>query len=80
MSNKIILKHTRIEINDYEMGDAPRLEYLFSIWNPVYHQSFFKGIEYDPESKKLFLPRGMDINYLKNTFMCEPIVDKNCDE
>lgn len=80
MSNKIILKHTRIEINDYEMGDAPRLEYLFSIWNPVYHQSFFKGIEYDPESKKLFLPRGMDINYLKNTFMCEPIVDKQCDE
>lgn len=76
---KIVLKHTRIEINNYEMGDAPRLEYLFSVWNPTYHQSFFKAIEYDEENKKLIIPRGFDINYLKNTFMCEPFVDKECD-
>ena len=78
--DKIILKHSRIEINNYEMGDAPRLEYLFSIWNPTYHQSFLKGIEYDEENKRLIIPRGFDINYLKNTFMCEPVVDKHCDE
>jgi hypothetical protein len=77
--DKIILKHSRIEINDYEMGDAPRLEYLFSVWNPTYHQSFFKAIEYDEENKKLIIPRGFDINYLRNTFMCEPFVDKECD-
>lgn len=77
--DKIILKHSRIEINDYEMGDAPRLEYLFSVWDPIYYQSFFKAIEYDEENKKLIIPRGFDINYLKNTFMCEPVVDKNCD-
>ena len=77
--DKIILKHSRIEINDYEMGDAPRLEYLFSVWNPTYHQSFLKAIEYDEENKKLIIPRGFDINYLKNTFMCEPVVDKSCD-
>ena len=80
MDNKIILKHSRIEINNYEMGDAPRLEYLFSVWSPTYHQSFLKAIEYDEENKKLIIPRGFDINYLKNTFMCEPVVDKNCDE
>ena len=77
--DKIILKHSRIEINDYEMGDAPRLEYLFSVWNPTYHQSFLKAIEYDEENKRLIIPRGFDINYLKNTFMCEPVVDKSCD-
>lgn len=77
--DKIVLKHSRIEINNYEMGDAPRLEYLFSVWNPTYHQSFLKAIEYDEENKKLIIPRGFDINYLRNTFMCEPIVDKKCD-
>lgn len=77
--DKIILKHSRIEINDYEMGDAPRLEYLFSVWNPTYHQSFLKAIEYDEENKKLIIPRGFDINYLKNTFLCELVVDKKCD-
>lgn len=77
--DKIVLKHSRIEINNYEFGDAPRLEYLFSVWNPTYHQSFLKAIEYDEENKKLIIPRGFDINYLKNTFMCEPVVDKTCD-
>lgn len=80
MMNKIILKHSRIEINNYEMGDAPRLEYLFSVYNPIYHTSFFKAIEYNEENKQLIIPRGIDINYLKNIFMCEPIVDKVCDE
>ena len=78
--NKIVLKHSRIEINNYEMGDAPKLEYLFSVWDPVYHQSFLKAIEYDEENKRLIIPRGFDINYLKNTFLCEPAIDKHCDD
>lgn len=78
--NKIILKHSRIEINNYDMGDAPRLERLFSLWDPIKHQSFYKGIEYDEKNRKLILPRGFDIGYLKDTFMCEPVVDKNYDE
>lgn len=77
--DKIVLKHSRIEINNYEMGDAPKLEYLFSVWNPTYHQSFLKAIEYDEENKKLIIPRGFDINYLRNTFVCEPVVDKKSD-
>lgn len=76
---KIVLKHTRIEINNYEMGDAPRLEYLFSVWNPTYHQSFFKALEYNEEKKQLILPRGFYIEYLKNLFACEAYVDKECD-
>ena len=77
---KIVLKHSRIEINNYELGDFPRLEYLYSVFDPIYHQSFPKGIEYNQDTKKLILPRGMDINMLKNGFMYEPFVDKKCDE
>ena len=76
---KIDIKHSRIEINNYELGDFPKLEYLFSVWNPIYHSSFIKGMEYDVNSKKLLLPRGMDIRMLKNAFMAEPFVDRVCD-
>ena len=77
--NKIVLKHSRIEINNYELGDCPNLEYIFSVWDPNYHTSFPMGIEYIEEKKQLRLPRGIDISYLKNMFMCEPVVDRNPD-
>ena len=76
---KILIKHSRIEINDYDIGDAPRLEYLFSVWDPIRHEPHYTGIEYNPVNKKLVLPRGMDIEYLKNIFMAEPIVDREPD-
>ena len=76
---KIILKHSRIEINNYELGDFPRLEYLFSVWDPIYHCSFPKGIEYNPDKKLLILPRGMDIQMLRSGFQYEPFVEKHCD-
>ena len=77
--NKIVIKHSRIEINNYELGDCPRLEYIFSIWNPIYHASFPKGIEYIEGKKQLRLPRGIDISYLMELFMCEPMVSKTPD-
>lgn len=77
--DKIVLKHSHIEINNYELGDCPQLEYIFSVWDPIYHASFPKSIEYDKEHKKLYLPRGIDVSYLKNMFMCEPVVDKTPD-
>ena len=77
--NKIVLKHSHIEINNYELGDCPNLEYIFSVWDPNYHTSFPMGIEYIEEKKQLRLPRGIDISYLKNMFMCEPVVDRNPD-
>jgi hypothetical protein len=60
--NKIVLKHSHIEINNYELGDCPRLEYIFSVWDPLYHTSFSKGMEYIEELKQLRLPRGIDIS------------------
>lgn len=77
--NKIVVKHTRIEINNYTLGDNPNLEYLFSVWDPAYHTSYPKGIEYDEENKKLILPRGVDIPYLEKQFNSTAVVDKNND-
>ncbi len=77
---KILVKHSRIEINNYEIGDCPKLEYIFSVWDPVKHVSFPKGIEYDADKKKLILPRGIDIPYLENIFCDSALIDKKCDE
>ena len=32
MSAKIILRQSSIVINNYELGDSPKLEYMFSLW------------------------------------------------
>ena len=77
--NKIVLKHSRIEINNYDIGDAPRIEYMFSVWDQIYHANFPKCIEYDQNNRKLILPRGISIEMLKSIFYEEPIVDTKCD-
>ena len=72
---KIVVKHSRIEINNYDIGDAPQLEYFFSVWDPMYHRSYPKGMEYDNEKRQLRLPRGIDVSYVSNIFMVEPYMD-----
>ena len=79
MEPKILVKHSRIEINNYELGDCPKLEYIFSVWDPVTHQSYPKGIEYDEEKRKLIVPRGMDISWLENHFGVEATIDRTPD-
>lgn len=76
---KITLKHSRIEIADYNPGDSSYLEYLFSHFDPIRHQRYPKCIEYDNVLKTLILPRGIAISTLKRAFKAEPFVDMNCD-
>ena len=76
---KIVVKHSRIEINNYDIGDAPQLEYFFSVWDPMYHRSYPKGMEYDNEKRQLRLPRGIDVSYISNIFMVEPYIDTSYD-
>lgn len=80
MKHKIVVKHSRIEINDYELGDCSKIEYIFSIWNPQYYMREIMGMEYDEENKKLILPRGIDIPWLENIFNCNAYVDKYPDD
>lgn len=77
---KIVIKHSHIEINNYELGDSSQLEYFFSIYDPLRHRSYFKAIEYNEEEKKLLLPRGIDISYLENTFCCDAYLDTHHDD
>ena len=74
--DKIVLKHSRIEINNYDIGDSPNLEYTFSVWDKTYHTSRLLAIEYDEEKRQLRIPRGVDISYIKNLFFCEPVVNR----
>ena len=76
---KVILKHSRIEVNDYNPGDSSYLEFLFSTFDPIYHMRFPKGVEYNEKRKVLYLPRGMNIESIKRIFNCEPAIDRMAD-
>lgn len=78
--NKIVVKRTHIEINNYELGDSFKLENTFSIYDPVYHARFTKCIHYIPEKQKLIIPRGIDIYWIENLFMEEAFYDGTYDE
>lgn len=78
--SKIVVKHCRIEINNYEIGDCPKLESFFAIFDPLTHSYYMKGIEYDEERKVLILPRGLDISWLEYTLNGDAIVDNKYDE
>ena len=66
--NKITVYRTHIEIADYELGEKERLEYYFSIYDKLTHRFYYKGLDYNFETKTLYLPRGIDISYIENTF------------
>ena len=76
---KILIRHNHIVINNYELGDCKKLEYDFSIYDRLYHVNQLKILEYIEEEKKLIVPRGVDIHYLRRLFNEEPVVDYNHD-
>ena len=78
--SKIVVKNTRIEVNNYEMGDCSKLERFFTIFDPVTHSYFYKGLDYDKERKVLILPRGLDISWLEYTLNGEATLDTKYDE
>ena len=62
---KMILHNSAIEITDCEPTDYPTLLRSFSIYDPLYHKSFPVGYYYDSENRRLFLPRGIDSDYVR---------------
>lgn len=63
--HRIIVGNSHIIIDNYNMRDCPQLEKNFSVYNPVYHRDEIVGLYYDKETKRLYLPRGIDITYVK---------------
>lgn len=62
--SKVILTPTATIINDYSMGDCPTLEYNFRVYDPLIHKSVPMGMFYDEKGRRLFLPRGVDVDYI----------------
>ena len=72
--NKIIAYRTHICIFDYNLGDKPVIENTFSIYDMTYHKRFPKGMLYDKANKILYLPRGIDLDFLARVFNVEPVI------
>lgn len=72
-------KFTSIVIPDYELGSQKKLEKSLSIYNEIYFRDEPVGYYYDHESRQLFLPRGLDLEYLENIFNLPVYVDSNFD-
>ena len=62
---KMELTNSAIIINNYELGSCQTLERIFKIWDPQYFKYNIIGMYYDKENKKLYLPRGSDVPYIK---------------
>ena len=77
--NKIVVYRTHIEVENYNLGDCPQLEKVFSVYDMTYHKRFPKGRIYDEKRKILMLPRGIDIGYIERLLNSEPIVNTEMD-
>ena len=78
-NNKIVVYRTRIEINDYDLGDCPKLEKTFSIWNPTTHKNIPFGRFYDEERRVLIIPRGVDVFWVESLIGCRAYIDQTVD-
>ena len=75
MKDKLIVKHSHIEIHDYNMGDCSKLERFFSIWNPTYYRYDLKVLQYDEENRILLVPRGIDVPWLERVVGVPATID-----
>lgn len=75
-NHKLIVKHSCIIVNNYTFGDAPKLESQFSVWENF--TSYYFGIYYDVENKRLYLPRGIDIWYVEKQLGVSAYIDTKC--
>ena len=62
--NTIIVFPTHITIPDYDIGVCSKLEFILSRYDKVYHQYVAMGMWYDSEKRELYIPRGLDVDYV----------------
>lgn len=62
---KMVLHNSAIVINDCNWEDYPTLTNKFSNWDPLRFKKDYVGIYYDKNNRKLYLPRGIDVDYVK---------------
>lgn len=65
--DRIKVTNTAIIVENYTMGESEQLEKPFRIYDPITHKVYYKGFYYDEENKRLYLPAGMDIWYVRKS-------------
>lgn len=77
--DKLELRNSTMIINNYNLGENPSIEYNFKIYDPITHSVSFLGLYYDNINRRLYLPRGIDIDFVLNKLNskreCEDIYD-----
>lgn len=63
--NRIKVTNTAIIVDNYELGESEKLEHSFQVYNPVTHKFDSIGYYYDEENKRMYLPGGMDLWYVR---------------
>lgn len=61
----VIVTNSCLMIEDYNLGDCPKLENYFKIYDPVTHKLEVLGMYYSSKNKTLYIPRGVDIWMIK---------------
>ncbi len=74
---KIIVKNSCIKVEGYEAHSCPILEKMFMIFEPTTHSYQYIAMHYDVENKDLYLPRGIDLQWLQRLLNVEAIVERN---
>lgn len=64
-NNRIKVTNTAIIVENYNFHESEQLEKPFSIWDPVTHKITYTGLFYDKENKRLYLPSGMDLWFVR---------------
>ena len=49
----------------YELHESEQLEKAFTKYDPIYHKITYQGLYYDKDNKRLYLPAGMDLWYVR---------------
>lgn len=78
--DKIFVKHTRLEVPNYELGSCELLERSLSMWNKVTHKMEAKGFMYNIETNTLYLPRALDVNFVARQLNRQVVMDYSPDE
>lgn len=75
--NKIEVYRTHIIINDYDLGSCSRIENCFRMYDPITHNSYYQGLDYNSETRQLILPRGIDLFFIENVFQTKAVNKEN---
>lgn len=80
MKPNIIVKNSVIIIPEYDLGDCFKLENLLSVWNKYTFTQDPLGYYYDMDNRIMYMPRGLDLNMVREMTGRETTMDYKSDK